>query len=186
MINLMPPNEKRQLRAARTNSLLLRYNFLLLGAMAFLGVAVTLTWVYLSTAKATAETTQAENDARVSTMRSIETDAQKLRANLSIAKQILNNEVTYTKVIFTIASLMPRGTVLDGLNLDSKTFGTPAPLVAKAATYETALALKDSLQSSPLFSDVHFQSITSNTGSQQLQYPLTVTFSVTLKKDAAK
>lgn len=186
MINLMPPEEKRQLRAARVNTLLLRYNFLLLGAVLFLGLAIGLTWVYLSNAKASAEITQAENDARVSNMQTIETDAQKLRTNLAIAKQILNNEVTYTKVIFTIASLMPRGTVLDGLNLDAKTFGTPMPLVAKASTYENALALKDSLQSSPLFSDVHFQSIAANSGSQQIQYPLTVTFSVTIKKDATK
>lgn len=182
----MPPEEKRQLRAARTNSLLLRYNFLLLSIVAFLGLAVGLTWVYLSNSKVSAETTQAENTARVSNMQNIETEAQKLRANLTTAKQILNNEVTYTKIIFTIASLMPSGTVLDSLNLDSKTFGTPIPLIAKATTYENALKLKESFQSSSLFSDVRFQSIAANSGTQQVQYPLTVTFSVTIKKDAIK
>ena len=53
MINLLPPEEKRQLRAARTNTLLLRYNLSLVGAVVFLGLAIGVTYVYLSNTKVT-------------------------------------------------------------------------------------------------------------------------------------
>ena len=85
--------------------------------------------------------------------------------------------------MLAIAALMPSGTVLDKLNLDSQTFGTPTTLTAGATSYENALKLKDAFQASPLFSDVHFESI--NSGGQP-PYPLTVNLKVTIKKDAAK
>jgi len=185
MINLLPLEEKRQLRAARANTLLIRYNLFLLGAVVFLGLAVAFAYVYLATAKGNSERTVTENQAKVSDFASIEADAQQFRSNLSIAKTILGNEVTYTKVIVEIAQLLPAGVVLDSLNLDAATFGTQTTLAAKAKTYESALALKDSFQKSPLFDNVHFQSITTDSAPTN-GYVYTVTLNVTIKKDAAK
>jgi Tfp pilus assembly protein PilN len=185
MINLLPLEEKRQLRAARGNTLLIRYNIFLLGAVAFLGLAVGFTYVYLNTAKANAESTIRENSAKVSNYASIEAQAQQFRDNLSVAKTILGNEVVYTKVITEIAKLLPPGVVLEALNLDAKTFGTETTLVAKAKDYPSALALKDSFQKSPFFTNVHFLSISSDASSTP-GYPFSVSLNVTIKKDAAK
>ena len=183
MINLLPPEEKRQLRAARTNTLLLRYNVFLLGALAFLGLAVGVTYFYLSSTRAGAESVISENRARVANFAEVQSQADIFKANLAIAKQILDNEVTYTKVMLSIAALMPSGTVLDKLNLDSQTFGTETTLAARATNYENALKIKEAFETSPLFSNVHFQSIGSG---GQAPYTLTVNLNVTIKKDAAK
>lgn len=183
MINLLPPEEKRQLRAARTNSLLLRYNIFLVGAVVFMGLAVGITYVFLSTAKANAEAIISENKTKVADFATVQAEADVFRTNLSIAKQILDNEVIYTDVMLAIAALLPSGTALDKLSLDSQTFGTPTTLSARTTNYEAALRLKDAFQNSPLFTDVHFQSITSG---GQSPYPLTVNLTVTIKKDAAK
>lgn len=183
MINLLPPEEKRQLRAARTNTLLLRYNIFLIGAVVFLGLAVGVTYVYLSNTKASAETLISENRARVADFADIQAQADLFRTNLKTAKQILDNEVVYTKVMLAIAALMPSGTILDKLNLDSQTFGTETTLSARAVSYEDALRLKESFEKSSIFTNVHFQSI--NSGGQA-PYPLTVNLNVTIKKDAAK
>lgn len=183
MINLLPPEEKRQLRAARTNTLLLRYNIFLVSAVAFLGLAIGITYVYLSTTKANSESIISENKAKVASFAEVQSQADIFKANLTTAKQILDNEVIYTKVMLAIAALMPSGTVLDKLNLDSQTFGTPTTLTAGATNYDNALKLKDAFQASPLFSDVHFESIGSG---GQPPYPLTVNLKVTIKKDAAK
>lgn len=184
MINLLPPEEMRQLRAARTNTLLVRYNFFLLGAVAFLGLAVGITYIYLNTTKMTAEQTISQNQAKVGSYASVATEAQQFRSNLAIAKQLLNQEVTYTKVILAIANLLPSGVILDNLSLDSQTFGTETTLVAQAKDYSSALKLKESFQQSPLFSNVHFKSITTSDGPQK--YPVNVNLNVTIKKDAAK
>lgn len=184
MINLLPLEEKRQLRAARTNTLLLRYNIALLIVFIFLGLATMVVYVYLNNTRAVAEQTINDNKTKAASYAIVQSQADVFRSNLSIAKQILGNEVTYSKVILAVANLMPPGTVLDKLNLDSQTFGTPMVLTAQANSYESALKLKDSFQSSSLFTDVHFENITSAEGTTG--YPFNVNLSVTFKKDAAK
>lgn len=183
MINLLPPDCKTQLSAARANRLLLRYNLMLLGAVAFLMVCIAIVYVYLMSTKAAAEATIASNIARAGDYKAVEAEANTFKQNLLNAKQILENDVTYTKVVLEIAGVLPAGVVLDTLSLDSQTFGTPTTLAANVRDYSTVLRLKDSLQNSTIFSNVSIQTI-SNSGSGE--YPLNATFSVTIRKDAAK
>jgi Tfp pilus assembly protein PilN len=183
MINLLPPETKSQLSAARTNRLLLRYNVLLLAAVAFLLAAIGLVYVYLGNAKASAETTIAENISRAGDYDSVEAEATAFRQNLANIKQILNSDVAYTKIILEIAGVLPQGVVLDRLDLDSTTFGTPTTITANVTDYATVLKLKDALQQSTIFTNVSIQTISSDgTG----QYPLRATFAVTIQKDVVR
>lgn len=184
MINLLPKQHKQELAAARANSLLIRYNVALIGSLLFLLLVIGVAYIYLNNAKMVAENTIRENQAKVSDFSSVEEQAQDFRQNLTIAKQILDREVNYTKVMLEIADLLPSGVVLSSLNLDSATFGTPTTLTAQAKSYDQALALKDAFSQSSVFSDVHFQSITAAEG--VASYPLTVSLNVTFKKEAAK
>lgn len=185
MINLLPPEEKRQLHAARSNTLLVRYNILLLGVVIFMLLAIGFVYIYLSNAKNNSQVVIDENTTKVSSFAPIAEQASTFRSNLATAKQILDREVVYSKVIVEVARLMPRGTVLDNLSLDAATFGKPATIAAKAKTYNDAIALKDAFSKSDLFSDVHFESITANDGDAS-GYRMLVNLSVTIKKDATK
>lgn len=185
MINLLPPDHRNQLRAAQANTLLIRYNVFLVGALLFLGIALGVVYFYLTNSKATAEKTTQENQAKVSSYAKVQGDAEAFRSSLSTAKQVLDKEITYTKTVTTIARLMPSGTILQNLNLDAANFGTPITFVFQAKDYKTALAIKDTFQTSPLFSDVHLQSINfASDGSSG--YPYTVNLSLIISKDAAK
>jgi Tfp pilus assembly protein PilN len=183
MINLLPPEEKRQLRAARTNTLLARYNIVLLGAIAFLGLAIGIVYLYLSTTKAAADQVVQENATQTGQYSSVQNEAQQFRSNLSIAKQILDREIPYTTVLLNIAQTMPEGVVLESLVLDSTTFGTETTLSASARDYDRALAFKDALQNSPYFADAHFQSV-NDTGSGD--HPLSVSLSVTISQEISQ
>lgn len=186
MINLLPPNYRNQLRAAQANTLLLRYNIFLLGALLFIGLALGVVFFYLTLNKANAERTLADNKARVGEYASVEQEAADFRSSLETAKQILDKQITYTKTVVAITKLMPSGTVLQDLSLDASTFGTPTSFVFQAKDYGTALSIKDSFQSSPLFSDVHLQSIAAGSSDDKSGYPYTVTLGMTITKDAAK
>lgn len=187
MINVLPPEEKKQLRAARSNSLLIRYNILLVGVFVFLALAIGFVYIYLSTTKTTAEKLIVENESKVVAYSEVSKQAEEFRKNLSVAKQILDREVTYTKTVVDIAQAIPSGVVFDSLSLDADTFGTEKTITAQAKSYNRAIALKDAFQASDLFSNVHFQSITtgddsgSNEGSSE--YPVSVTLNVTINKD---
>lgn len=184
MINLLPPENKKQIRAARANRLLIRYNFLLMGAVAFLMLATGVVYIYLTNTKSSTEQTILENNQKVSSYAVAQAQANSFKSNLTTAKQILDKEVTYTKVILEIAHLLPAGVTLNTLALDSKTFGTETTLVANAKSYEAALSLKDAFQNSSLFTNVHFQSISS--GDTTTAYPYVVNLNVTIQKDAAR
>jgi Tfp pilus assembly protein PilN len=184
MINLLPGEEKRQLRAARSNTLLIRYNILLLGVVAFMGIAVAIAYVFLTTTQQNAKQTIQENNAKVVQYASVQAQADQFRQHLATAKQILDSEVTYSKVVLDIAKLIPSGVILENVSLDSQTFGTETTLVAQAKSYDAALDLKDSFGKSPLFSDVHFQSITA--GGTATNYPVTVNLNITIKKEVAQ
>lgn len=185
MINLLPPEEKKQLHAARSNTLLIRYNILLGVIVAFMGIAVAITYVFLNSTQQSAQATISQNEAKASQYDSVKTQAAQFRQHLATAKQILDNEVTYSKVILEIAQLIPSGVILQNLALDSQTFGTETTLIAQAKTYDDAIALKDSFSKSTLFTNVHFQSITS-AGSSGGQYPITVNLNITIQKEAIK
>lgn len=196
MINLLPPEDKRQIRAARANSLLLRYNILLLGAIVFLFLAIGGVYVYLQSTKTSAEQTISDNESKVAGFSKVQGEAEQFKSNLTIAKQILDKEVTYTSVILKISHLLPSGVVLDSLNLDSATFGTATTLTAKAKNYNDAIALKNAFQDSDIFTDVHFQSISTSSGSDSSSssgtdssssdYPVTINLSVVIKKEAVQ
>lgn len=183
MINLLPPEHRSQLRAAQANTLLMRYNIATFAAFIFLALALGFVYVYLANSKASAERTIAENKAKVGSYVQVENEAQAFRSSLTTAKQVLDKEVTYSKTVLAISRLMPKGTILQDLSLDVATFGTPTTLVFQAKDYETALAIKDTFQTSPLFSNVHLESISQGSGEG---YPFTVTLNLTIDKDAAK
>lgn len=190
MINLLPPEDKRQIRAARTNTLLVRYNILLLCAVAFMFLAIGGVYIYFRTAKASAEQTISDNESKVAGFNAVKSQAEQFKSNLSIAKQILDKDVTYTSVILKISNLLPSGVVLDNLNLDSATFGTATTLTARAKNYNDAIALKNAFQNSDIFSDVHFQSISTGDSSSDAgassAYPVTINLSVVIKKEAVQ
>lgn len=182
MINLLPPEEKRQIRAARSNSLLFRYNVFSLGALIFLLAATAVTYLFLTSVQNRAEQTISDSQSRVSQYQDVRMEADTFKKDLATAKQILDREVTYTNVILQISRLLPSGVVLEQLDLDASTFGTPTTLTAKAKSNAAALQLKEAFQSSPLFEDVHFRTITSV---EESDYPYAVTLGITITKKAA-
>lgn len=183
MINLLPQASKRQIRAARTNTLLVRYNFLMIIAVVFLLASTGVVYIYLNDVNANTKKIISDNQSKVTSYASVQQQADNFKNSLASAKQILDQEIPYTKVIVRVASLLPAGVVLDTLSLDAKTFGTSTTFAAKAKDYNAALALKNSLQASPYFSNVYFSSIA---GGGEGSYPIKVNLNVTIQKSVAK
>lgn len=184
MINLIPDAHKKEFRAARANVILLRYNFVLLGAAAFLLLSGLIVYAVLGNTKSIAESTNTQNNLRASEFESTKKATDEYRKNLETAKKILNNEVIYTDIAFAITNLLPKGVVLENLDLDAKKFGAPSLISARAKDYAAVSELKRVFEDSSLFSDVHFQTITTTgmANGAPNPYPLGVTINVTMKK----
>lgn len=185
MINLLPPADKKEILAARTNVLLLRYcivsfacALLLFGAI--IGVHYTLT-----TMKKTAQEKIDQSTQQTSQYSEVQKQVTEFTANLATAKKILAGNVQYSAIAIKIAQALPSGVVLENLTLDSTTFGKPTSLSAKARTTNDAVRLKNALSDSPYFDNVYLESVTRQADDNS-RYPVSININVTMNGEAIK
>lgn len=189
MINLLPPDNKKDIRAGYANVIIVRYIVLVLVAFGVLAGIVGVAYVTQANLRVTAQErvdNAAENTGAYETTKQ---EAETFRTNLATAKQILDKELKYSELIIAIAKALPDNVYLDTLSLDAETLGEPVSLTASAKTIKDAQKLKASFeQNSDLFSDVHYESIAPQAQSGEDRsssaYPIKVSISVTIKKDA--
>jgi len=186
MINLLPDDFKKEIRAARTNVTLLNYIIIIFFGVVFLCVVFIAVYFILGNTKSNAEAIVKDNSSRTTSYSNVEQQASNLTQSLAGAKVILDNEVVYSKILTGIAAAMPAGVVLGSLSLSPSSLGTPTTLQAFAKSTDAALQLKTNFQQSPLFSGVSFQSLTDNVASSASGYPISVSLNVTINKSAAK
>ncbi len=183
MINLLPHEDKRQLAAARSNTLLLRYTILFGLLVVLLMVEIAGSFLVLSTEKTRNEQAIQENEKNTASYNATKASAATFATNLSTAKYILDQQVPYTAIILKLAAALPEGSALDKISIDPTTFGTPTTLTVQTISYPKAVEIKSSLQQSGLFSEVSFQSVTEGPAKK---YPFTATYNVTYSKDLLK
>ena len=178
----MPRDDRRQLAAARTNTLLLRYTALLGIFVIALVIEIIGVYVVMNIGKTQNEQTISENNAKASSYAIINQEAQTFRANLATSKFVLAKQVPYTTLILSLAHSLPSGSSIGNLNINPETFGTPTTLTVTTQSYESAIRVKTALQNAnvngmPLFTSVSFQSVNSDDSGKS-----TAVFDITYSK----
>ncbi len=181
MINLLPPDYKTEIQAARMNRALVGYLLFTIMGAAFLVASLAGTYYLLTQTRDSADIAREQNESRFSEVMEAQQQASELRSNLAMAKSILDSEITYSDILLDIAALMPSGTILDELKLDKNIFGSETTITAYSRTNESALALKESFEKSDLFSNVSFQNISQSSSNENRDYPYTVSLNVTFR-----
>lgn len=185
MINLMPDTEKKEIRAARANVILARYIVIILMAFAFLLLLLAGSYVVLTQTKDSATKLMDANSNKAAVYSATKAQVDSLSASLTQTKTILNQEVLYSNVLINIGQQMPAGTVLDKIALNSASFtGTPVSLKAYAKTTNDAVALREKFQSTPIFTNVNFSSVSDSAGIPG--YPVSVTMTLVVTKAATR
>lgn len=190
MINLLPYEEKRQIRASRLNSVLMRYFVIMWLGGFFVAAVFGTSYFSLMNTKTSAESLLTENQNKSSAYSSVQQQASQINANLSAANNVLSQQILYSKVLMGIAQITPQGTIIDKLALSPSTFGTSISLQAYARSSDAALALKNAYQSSSIFSNVSIQNLSGggsggSGGSPVAGYPVSIVLNVTINKYAA-
>lgn len=189
MINLLPLEHKQEIRAGRTNVLLVRYIAIILCAAVILCGLIGGVYLVLNTAKQNAEAKAAENAQRLVAYQDIRTRADAFRTDLATAKSILDNRTSFTKLIYGISAAIPKNVVIDTLTLDPATFGSPMSINAKAKTFDDVSKLRDSLSANTdIFTSVQVVSIrgSGNGPTPADPYPIEIVLSVVIKKGAGQ
>lgn len=181
----MPPEERKELAAARTNTLLLRYVILLGVFIGLIILEIGIVYVVIGSEKSRNESTIRDNEAKTVEYGPTKIQAQNFRSDLSTAKYILDKQVSYTTLMLALANGLPEGALLNQLNLDAASFGTASTLTVRTTSYEKSIDIKKALQNikvgdKPLFTTVSFDSVSSSGNAEA--YPLTAVFTVNYSK----
>lgn len=185
MINLMPDNAKKEIRAARMNVILSRYIIVILFAFSFLALLLAGSYFVLTQTKNAALQLTDANATKAEVYASTKAQVDALSGSLSQTKTILNDEVLYSNVLMNIGQQMPAGTVLSSITLDTASFtGTPITLKAYAKTNNAVVALRQKFQSTPIFTSINFDSVSDSGGIDG--YPFSVSMTLTVTKAATR
>jgi len=185
MINLMPDDAKKEIRAARLNVILARYIVVILIAAGFLALLLAGSSIVLTQTKESAQRLIEANSTKADVYSTTKSQVQALSASLSETKNILDQEVLYSKVLMNIGQQMPPGTVISSLSLNAASFtGTPVAIKAYAKTTDDAVTLRQRFQSSPFFTNVNFDSVSDTAGIEG--YPVGVSMTLTITRAAAQ
>lgn len=182
MINLLPADEIRQLKAARANTLLVRYLIIAAALIILLLGAVATTYQLLSIQKTAAETRIAENQQKTTNYSSVQQQADTVRTALGSAKTAMDSDVNYSKALLRIAAALPASTHINTLTLDAQSLTQPLTLEASVNSEEEAYALRTALQKSEYVvpESVSFGNLITPSGDNP-NYTLEI--SVTFKKE---
>jgi hypothetical protein len=204
MINLLSPADKKELRAARRNTIWSRYTFLIIALLVAVNVMLVGAVVFIQTQAGDYQFTVSSNEALAAKQYAgVKTKAEAFRKNLITAKAIIDSETSYSTVISSIGYNTPHGCILTTLALSNQSFGVPQTLSFSCKSPNDILNLKTTLEkakfiksvlnkksdpviedhvetSHPLFSNVNIVSTTIGTPSPTDPNPYVVSISMSV------
>lgn len=158
MINLMPPNLKKDILYARRNVTLVQYCVLVaITAVALTGVMVYGIMLINSDQNALEESISSKKST-LELLKKDETEANNLSKTIDTINALLNREVSFSKLLQDIGAVMPEGTKLTGLSLASSK-DQPLTITAALNEQKKAAILQQNLLKSGLFSAVDIQAV---------------------------
>lgn len=179
MISLLPPDDKKNLRAARSNTLLVRYAFALVGLVIAIAIEVGFVYMFLANEQRISEASIEENQRKSVEFAEVKKQAATFSNDLKIAESIIDKQAPYAAILREFSNTMPPGAVVDRIAIDPETLGKPTQLTIRGKNYSSILAFKDAFNQSEYFSDAKILSITeAPLGEERAKNPYPTTASV--------
>ncbi len=181
MINLLPDETKKQLKAAHSNVVISRYLLFASIGTGFLILACAVSFIFIENSHPSLSSDNGKsNEILVS---SAQNQLNTLNLNISTAKNILDQQINYSDVISGIAAALPAGMILDSLSISNNSSGAPVTLLISARSADNIEQLKSNFSTSrnPLFLSF---SVAPNTESTNYSsgYTTRITCTLTINK----
>ncbi len=189
MINLLPTDGKKQLRAARNNAVLRQYYILVVMAAILMAAVFGVGFKVTLDQEASYQKLKQQSETESAKYSAVRKSAEGFNADLKSAKTILASDVRFSQLITDIAGVIPTGVILGNLTLNPQdTTNAPLTVNARAKTYDDAVKLKNSLEQSPIFENVSLVSAGTGSGTSEgaaAAYPVNVSISAKFTKAGA-
>lgn len=186
MINLLPYEMKKELRAARVNNVLFRYSLVLLFSGIFLGIVGAGVYLYIGMTKSSIESVVNSTGSGSSTVNDTEAQVRNLQQQVTGAKAIVDSGIKYSKVLIGLGQALPEGVIVEKLSLTDSDFDKPINLDLWATNTQAAGLISSSLSGSQLFSAVTVGTISASSNPVISEYPVNAKVTLTINKGAAQ
>lgn len=188
MINLLDPEKQRQIKAARLNVKLRRFVALSLVVVVSVGVVYGAGFWIASNERISAKAEHTTSETELKKYQKVVNAAKVYRQNLTTAKQILSNGMTFSSFLTDLGSTLPANTIIDSLSVSVKRTGSQSPgtieLSTRGKSYDDILKTKHAFENSKILSSVKI--IRTNVPEKPAEkgiaatYPYEATFQVTI------
>lgn len=176
MINLLPPEFKDEISFARYNTQLTRW---IAGAMVGLvGVAMVVLGGQLYLKQNTESYKNAVTRSKERLVEQEQTESlarvKGIQESFKLVVDVLSREVLFSKLLPQVGAIMPQGTILGNLSLNTEDGQTAFDLTASAVDYHSASQIQVNLQdpSNKLFEKADLNSITCGQSEKEIsEYP---------------
>ena len=186
MINLLPPEIKQEIAFGRKNEKLVRWVTAVVIVIAGIGLLSLFGQFYITknvknqqkVSKVSQERMAAQN------YEGTKKELQSLSDNVKTVVQILSKQLLFSKMLTTIGSILPSGTVLSDITLSSTDSAIDLSISAtdRAAATQAFVNVKDPKNN--FFTNADLISINCDSAGGK-KYPCTATIRVVLKNDSS-
>lgn len=181
MINLLPKESKKQLRAAHTNVALTRYLLLLCAGIIFLILACAVSYFILASINNTNEEAKKNQQSTNTSYSTAKAQFDQMTDSIQAASGIMNKQLLFSNLVTGLANALPVGVVVDNLAANIENIGSPITIKAHAVSENSISTLRTNLTNSSLFLSPEVQTVTNNQDAA-IGYPIAITITVTINK----
>ncbi len=164
MINLLPPDQKEQIRYAKLNRLALRYVRTLIVVVLVLGGIFAGSFYLLAQQAGSISEDVAQKEAMIAALdRTFTPKAKDASDRLAAIKFVQATQTRFSAVISDIAKVVPQGVSIDAMTLTGED-KAPVRIAVTAQSYAAALAFRNALITSPRIAGADLETISSSDG----------------------
>jgi Tfp pilus assembly protein PilN len=182
-INLLPPDVKLGLEQKRKNLVVLKILYRAIWVFIFVAVVVAGTWYYLENSARNVDEELSRGNESLAAFGNLETQAKKVSEKITAIKKIESGLNHWPGVVSEIQKVMPSGTYLSRMSLDSKQKAR-ATMAGYATDKQSIAALRDALESSEYFEFVDIESASTESNPKTGVDIETFTLSFSIEKGA--
>lgn len=164
MINVLPPELKQQYRFALMNVKLVRWLITAAISLVGLGLLGSYGWLTMRQSIASKQHEAVALHETLQKAKLTETNKQisDISGSLKLAEKVLSQEILFSKLLKQMATALPAGTNLTGLNIPQVSGGTALDVTVEAADYTAATQVQVNLAdpTNQIFARADIQNIT--------------------------
>lgn len=180
MINLLPPDIKSEYRYAQRNVALIRW--VVTGAIVLVGIGIIGSYGWLSLRQATLSSQKQAAALQTSLdhaqLKQTNAHVTEISNSIKLVEKVLGQEILFSKLLKQMATALPNGTILAGLNIPAATSGSALDVTVDAVNSTAATQVQVNLSDpkNQIFASADIESVTCNAGDNtNPQYPCEIT-----------